>query len=157
MKNELGKLSDSDLLRYYHLYKEGMDTTTRFESVKQNGVDVKSLYHVVRLLDEVEQILALGDIDLQRNKEQLKAIRRGDMSEEDIRKWASDKEAQLEKLYIDSKLPYKPDENQIKDLLLSCLEEHYGSLDECINWTESDKIDIVMQDLKKVLEKWESK
>ncbi len=125
--------------------------------VEEFGFDVKYAYNVVRLLDECEQILALGDIDLQRNREQLKAIRRGDMSEDEIIKWASSKEVQLEKLYTDSKLPYSPDEAKIKTLLLSCLEEHYGNLDECITLTESDKIDGVMQQLKIALDMWEAK
>lgn len=90
---------------------------------------MKFAYHVVRLLDKAEQILTLGDIDLQRNREHLKAIRRGDVSEAEIRKWASDKEAQLEKAYtnMDSPLPYGPPEDKIKTLLLQCLEEHYGN------------------------------
>ena len=43
----------------------------------EHGIDTKFAYHVVRLILEVEQILVEGDIDLQRNHEQLKAVRRG--------------------------------------------------------------------------------
>lgn len=96
------------------------------------GFDVKFAYHVVRLLDEAEQILANGDIDLRRNREQLKAIRRGEMSEEEIREWASSKEKYLEELYHTSTLQHSPDEEKIKKLLLECLEEHYGSLENCL-------------------------
>ena len=92
------------------------------------GFDVKFAMHVVRLLDEAEQILTNCDIDLQRNREQLKAIRRGEISEKEIRKWATAKELQLEKVYTKSKLPYGPNENEIKTILLNCLEEHYGGL-----------------------------
>jgi predicted nucleotidyltransferase len=95
---------------------------------EQYGFDVKFAYHVVRLLDEAEQILVEGDIDLQRNREQLKAIRRGEMSEEEVRAWASDKERQLERLYAESPLPHSPNEDKIKALLMQCLEEHYGDL-----------------------------
>ncbi len=96
------------------------------------GYDVRFAYHVVRLLDECEQILKEGDIDLGRNWEHLKAIRRGDVPEEDIRRWAADKEKQLEQLYLDSKLPACVDEPRIRELLLNCLEEHYGRLDDCV-------------------------
>lgn len=96
------------------------------------GFDVKYAYHLVRLLYEVEQILLEGDIDLQRHREHLKAIRRGEVSEADIRQWAADKERQLEKVYLESTLPQKPDEERIKALLLHCLEEHYGNLSACI-------------------------
>jgi len=88
----------------------------------------KFAYHVVRLLDEVEQILSEGDLDIRRNRAQLKAIRRGDVPEEEIYKWAAAKEKFLEKLYEESSLPYGPDEAAIKRLLLECLEEHWGSL-----------------------------
>lgn len=92
------------------------------------GYDVKFAYHVVRLLDEVEQIMEGYTLDLQRSREHLKAIRRGDVSLEDIKKWFSEKEIGLEKLYHESKLPHSPDEPRIKQLLLDCLEHHYGDL-----------------------------
>ncbi len=104
----------------------------RAELVAQHGYDTKFAYHVVRLLGEVEQILMEGDIDLQRNKEQLKAIRRGEWTEEQLRQWAADKEADLERAYLASTLRPTPDEAQLKALLLQCLEEHYGSLEGCL-------------------------
>ena len=64
----------------------------RAELVAEHGYDTKFAYHVVRLLPEVEKILIEGDIDLQRNNEQLKAIRRGDWTEDRLRAWCSDKE-----------------------------------------------------------------
>ena len=80
----------------------------RRELVAAYGFDVKYAYHVVRLLDEVEQILTDGDIDLQRNREQLKAIRRGEWTQEDIRNYFTRKERELETLYTGSKLPARP-------------------------------------------------
>jgi len=100
--------------------------------VEEYGYDVKYAAHVVRLLDEVEQLLSLNDVDLRRNREQLKAIRRGDVPEEEIFRWAADKEKQLEELYHKSTLPWKPDEDKIKKLLLDCLEHHYGSISDAI-------------------------
>lgn len=96
------------------------------------GYDVKFAYHVVRLLDEIEQILTLGDLDIRRNRAQLKAIRRGEVPEEEIRAWASEKEKSLERAYEESKLPWGPDEPAIKRLLLECLEEHWGSLEGAV-------------------------
>ncbi|KAF0249095.1 MAG: nucleotidyltransferase [bacterium] len=104
----------------------------RVEIREAYGFDVKFAYHVVRLLNEVEQILIEGDIDLQRNREQLKSIRRGEWKEEEIREYFANKERDLEKLYVESKLPHSPDEAKIKKLLLECLEEHYGNLEDCI-------------------------
>ena len=130
--NNLSKLTDVDLKKYYELYKKGIDNSTRFESVKIHKVDFKFAYHLVRLLSEVEQILIEGDLDLTRNREQLKDIRNGNWKQEDIRKWFDQKEKDLEKVYVESKLQHSPDEDKIKTLLLSCLEEYYGSLDKCI-------------------------
>lgn len=100
--------------------------------IEKYGYDVKFAYHVVRLLDEVEQILSERNLDIRRNCAQLKAIRRGEVSEEDIYKWAADKEKSLERLYELSTIPYGPDEPAIKQLLLECLEEHYGSIEGCV-------------------------
>jgi predicted nucleotidyltransferase len=102
------------------------------------GMDTKFLYHVVRLLSEAEQMLATGDLDLQETgrREHMKAIRRGEVPEEEIRKWAADKEKQLEDLYHKSHLPWGPDENKIKQLLLNVLEHHYGSLEKCVTQPE---------------------
>jgi predicted nucleotidyltransferase len=100
----------------------------RVELVAEHGYDTKFAYHVVRLLGEVEQILLEGDIDLQRDNDRLKAIRRGEWTEARLRQWAADKEADLERAYAASTLPAVPDEGKLKAILLACLEEHYGSL-----------------------------
>ncbi len=100
--------------------------------IDEFGYDVKFAYHVVRLLNEVEQILIEKDLDLARNKEQLKSIRRGEWSQQAIEEYFSDKEKQLEQIYLESTLPPKPDKAEIKKLLLECLEHHYGSLSECV-------------------------
>ena len=100
--------------------------------VEEFGFDVKFAYHVVRLLNEVEMILSEGDLDLMRNREQLKSIRRGEWTEQQVRDYFTRKEAELETLYQQSSLPWGPDEDKVKTLLLRCLEEHYGSLDKCV-------------------------
>jgi uncharacterized protein len=104
----------------------------RAELVAEHGFDTKFGYHVVRLIGEVEMILMEGDIDLERNNEQLKAIRRGEWTEERLRAWFAEKESHLERLYAESTLRAVPDEGRIRALLLQCLEEHYGSLEGCV-------------------------
>ena len=126
-------------------------TGKRKEMMEQYGFDVKFAYHVVRLLNEVEQILAEGDLDLMRNREQLKSIRRGEWTEQQIRDYFAKKEAELETLYRDSKLPDGPDEPAIKQLLLHCLEEHYGSLEKCI--VNPDAAAIALREVAAVLDK----
>lgn len=104
----------------------------RKETIAKFGLDVKFAYHVVRLLNEVEQILTEHDLDLERNREQLKSIRRGEWDLERIENWFAAKESELELLYTRSTLPAKPDEDRIKELLMNCLEERYGSLEDCV-------------------------
>ncbi|KKN33240.1 hypothetical protein LCGC14_0805790 [marine sediment metagenome] len=104
----------------------------RKELVEKYGYDVKFAYHVVRLLNEVEQILMEADLDLERNREQLKSIRRGEWKQHQIVEYFEMKEKSLEELYTKSKLQHSPDEGAIKALLLECLEMHYGSLEKAI-------------------------
>jgi len=114
-------------------------TGKRKALIEEFGFDVKFAYHTVRLLEEAEQILAEGDLDLQRSKDILKGIRRGMLTEQDIRDYFTRKEAHLTRLYEESKLPYGPDEDAIKGLLLNCLEQHYGSLSHVVHVTERDR------------------
>ncbi len=107
-------------------------TGKRKASVEQFGYDVKYAYHIVRLLNEVEQILLEGDLVLDRNREQLKEIRRGEWSLERVERYFADKERDLESVYLKSELRYGPDRAAIKSLLLECLQMHYGSLHECL-------------------------
>jgi Predicted nucleotidyltransferase len=119
--------------------KAPQEGSRRAELVEQHGFDVKFAYHTVRLLDEVEQILAEGDIDLQRNREQLKAIRRGEWTAEQVKDHFNRKERDLEELYQKSALPHSPDETRIKALLLECLEMHFGSLSAAVTVPERDR------------------
>ena len=121
--------------------KEPDKSSTRFAMIKQYGFDVKFAYHVVRLLNEVEQIMVEHDLDLQRNREQLKSIRKGEWTRQQITEYFEDKEKYLEEIYLKSKLPHSPDEENIKKILLECLEMHYGSLENAIKTNVSiDKI-----------------
>lgn len=123
----------------------------RAELVAEHGYDTKFAYHVVRLVGEVEQILVEGDVDLQRDRELLKAIRRGEWPEDRLRRWFADKEAQLERLYVESPLRATPDEAGIKALLLECLEEHYGSLSACI--VEPDRTTVALRNIQAELDR----
>jgi uncharacterized protein len=101
--------------------------------VEKYGYSTKDAAHCIRLMLEAEQLLLYGDLDLQKDKELLKSIRRGEWQIKDVQNFFGEKEKQLEKLYVESKaIPDRIRETEIKQLLLNCLEHHYGSLDECI-------------------------
>ena len=125
----------------------------RKEIIKKYGYDVKFAYHIKRLLLQAEQIMADGNLDLQKNREELKAIRRGEVPLEEIEKWKAEKELQLEKLYNESNLPYKPNEGDIKQLLIDCLEEHFGSL-SVADYSEPDLVNKITNEIQGVINKY---
>jgi uncharacterized protein len=119
--------------------------------VEKHGYDTKFSYHLVRLMCEVEQILVEGDLDLTRSREQLKSIRRGEWTLQQVYDWFETKEQALESVYASSKLPDRPDEDAIKQLLLECLEHHYGNLDACV--LVADRAVRYLQEVKEVIER----
>jgi len=123
----------------------------RKEIRERYGYDLKFGLHVVRLLYEAEMILKEGDLDLRRHKEHLKAIRRGEWTEEQVRKWAAEKEFELEKAFAESKLPQQPDMPKIKQLLLNCLEHHYGSIEGAI--VVPDVYERILREIKELIDK----
>lgn len=125
----------------------------RAELKEKYGYDVKFAYHLVRLIGEVEQILSEGDLDLEKDRERLKGIRRGEWTEEQVREFFFSKEKSLESLYQSSDLPYKPREEEIKVLLLACLEEYYGSIEECIK-EESNVNSKIISELNSIIERY---
>lgn len=94
----------------------------RIDIIEKYGYDVKFAYHLVRLLNEVEQILMEEDLDLERNREQLKMIRRGEWKPREVVQYFFDKEKMLEEVYIKSKLPHKIRMDEIRNLLYVCLK-----------------------------------
>jgi len=135
-----------------HKMKSQTREGKRKETVERYGYDIKFAYHCVRLLNEVEQILVEHDLDLQRNREQLKSIRRGEWKLEDIERYFEDKEKNLEKIYAESSLRHSPDEESIKNLLLQCLEEHYGSLSSAV--VVEDKAVQILRQVKDLVDRF---
>ena len=124
----------------------------RAASIAEHGYDLKFAYHTVRLLNEVEQILVEGDLDLQRNREQLKDIRRGEWSIDQLESYFENKERILEATYAASTLRQSADEDAVKQLLMACLEQHYGNLSEAVK-VQPD-IERLVSDMQSVLDKY---
>lgn len=125
----------------------------RAASIAEHGYDLKFAYHIVRLLNEVEQILVEGDLDLQRNREQLKDIRRGEWTIEQVETYFETKERALEATYAASTLPHSPDEAAIKRLLMQCLEEHYGDLSNAVRMDAN--VEALVRDMRSLLDRYE--
>lgn len=131
----LENMTDTDLLHLRSVLSSsglGNRTGKRTKDIEQYGYDLKWAYHCVRLMNEVEQILVEGDLDLQRNREQLKSIRRGEWTLEQFETYFQNKEHALETAYANSALPHGPNEDRLKRLLMQCLEAHYGSLSQAV-------------------------
>lgn len=133
-------------------YKDYIISTRLKGIVERNDMyDYKFAYHLVRLAYESEMILLEEDLDLRKNREHLKSIRRGDVPEKDIKEWFSSKEKYLEQLYQTSKLRHKPEVSKIRDLLMSCLEQHYGSLSKVFVKPNLERE--VLKSIKDILDK----
>jgi hypothetical protein len=94
----------------------------RQEDIAKNGYDTKFGYHLIRL----------HDLDLERNRDILKSIRRGEWELERLKEYFVTKEKSLEEIFAKSTLREYPDEAAIKALLVKCLEHHYGSLEKIV-------------------------
>jgi predicted nucleotidyltransferase len=123
--------------------------------VDEYGYDVKFAYHVVRLLNEVEQLLVEQTLDLTKNAEQLKAIRRGEWSLDKLESYFERKEADLESFYLNSKLPDTPNVDAIRRLLVECLEQHFGSLSNLVH--QDNKADIALNKISEILKDYENR
>lgn len=132
--------------------KSNASNPKRQEMIQKVGYDVKFAYHVLRLLNEVEQILVEHTLDLEKNREQLKSIRRGEWTLAQIEEFFTRKEKDLEYVYLNSTLPQGPDEKKIKQLLLICLEIHYGSLDNAIK--KDVDVQMILRELESIIEKY---
>jgi predicted nucleotidyltransferase len=125
----------------------------RADLIAKYGYDTKFASHVVRLGLECEQILEEGDLELDRNSEILKAIRRGEWSYDHIIHWAQNKETVLDTARAKSTLPLKPDEAAIKAVLMQCIEEHYGSISEKLVVSETSEKSL-LHDLEQLITKY---
>jgi len=126
----------------------------RLPMIRKHGYDTKFGYHVVRLLDECQQILEEGDVDLTRSREMLKAIRKGQWSLDNVVSYFDSKMIILEDVYNKSNLRHSCDEDKIRNLLLECIEMHYGSVEKMGFKKDidiSDNINMAMQFLDKAL------
>jgi hypothetical protein len=130
--------------------KEPEPGSKRAELREKFGLDTKFAYHTVRLLNEAEQLLLEGDLDLMRNREQLKSIRRGEWSMEQILDYFEKKRIDLETARTKSSLPAGADESAIRDVLLACLEAHYGSLEKCV--VVPDKAEDLLRQIRDMIE-----
>jgi len=108
--------------------KHTCDNQTRKEYFEKFGYDVKMAYHPLRLLDQLHQMLTENDLDLMRNREECKAMRRGEWGDFNrFEQYVLNRLEELEKLSLSSSLAMQPQTGALHQLLSNCIEEWYGS------------------------------
>lgn len=113
------------------------DNSTRQELIDKAGFDCKMAYHLLRLLDEIEQILTTNDIDLMRNRDECIAMREGRWGTfERLENYFNNKIESLEAVLLKGSLPMQPREGELHQLLSNCIEIHYGSMDKSMKKQE---------------------
>jgi uncharacterized protein len=100
----------------------------RSASIQHHGYDTKFVYHACRLLLECEQILTTGDLTLDQHSSFLLEIRQGLHDLDQLLAWIASKEKDLTMLYENSTaVPAWPRVDEIKALLIKCVEMQWGS------------------------------
>lgn len=126
----------------------------RREMVERYGFDVKFASHLIRLADEAEQILSIGDLDLTRSKGVQKDIRAGNYTLDQVEAMFRERVPHIERLYAaeTSPVPHQKKTDAVKELLFQCLEMHYGSLDKVI--VREDNTQRLISEIDSVLAKY---
>lgn len=136
--------------QFHKLKREKVpETGKRRTLILTYGYDVKFAYHCIRLLNEAEQLLLTGELDLMQGNEEYKAIRRGEWNFARLEREFEARKVAVESVYHTSKLPEVPDRAAVKRLLLDCLEHHYGSLAKVA--TRPDETAIALRDIDAIL------
>ncbi|MCY3822853.1 MAG: nucleotidyltransferase domain-containing protein [Nitrospinae bacterium] len=132
--------------------KTNSENPKRAESIKKYGYDVKFGYHLVRLMLECEQILTTGTLVLDRDAKTYNAIRRGEWDLDRLVNWFTSKESSLEKMVSEAVVPHSCDKGKIKQILVECLEMHYGDLSNEVVLDKS--IHDVLDDMEDVIRRY---
>jgi len=110
---KLKDLTNEELERYYN----------------HKSYDTKMAYHPLRLLDQLNQLLDEGTIDLMNNNQECKAMRKGEWG--DWKKFERVMGERLEaiekKALTQNAISPKPRLGELKQLLADSIEEWYGS------------------------------
>jgi uncharacterized protein len=107
------------------------DNPKRQDLMDRFKFDCKMSYHLLRLIDEIEQILTTNDIDLMRNREECIAMREGRWGTfERLESHFNTKIEALEGLLLKGALPMQPRTGELHQLLFNCIEQFYGSMDK---------------------------
>jgi len=119
-----------DAFQEWKQYEEWKKTRNkkRADLEKKFGYDTKHSMHLVRLLKMAKEGLSKGQIFVDRthiDAEELKEIRNGSWSYEQVEEYAIQQDKELNKLYLISNLPKVPDREKISVLCMKLVDSFY--------------------------------
>lgn len=103
----------------------------RAELEEKSGYDTKHAAHLVRLLRMGDEILSTGKVNVDRTNidaEELKSIRQGSWTYDQIEEYAETMDKKLDELYKNSKLQKNPQIEKIDDLCVEITDEYLKNL-----------------------------
>jgi len=102
----------------------------RAEIINKYGFDTKDASHIIRLLFEIKEILFRGELTLGNFSSLVIDVKNGGWTKEEVVEFAEKEMVRIQDSVNDGKavVPYSADEKVLKELLIDCLEEKYGSL-----------------------------
>lgn len=150
-KGAFAKFKGYGYAQMHRLNVKRTEESSRSALIGKYGYDLKFAYHIFRLLKECEQILREGDLNLQANREQLKSVRRGEWTIEQLKDFFATQQSHLESLFQKCKLPEVPNWKLGNQVLHQVLEHHYGSITEAVR---VDRTEMMLNDLKILMEKY---
>lgn len=100
--------------------------SNRGSLISKYGYDVKFGMHLVRLMLEGEELLKTGKVEFPlKKRKMLLDIRNGKYTVEEVLEMAAEYEKNIEGLYENSGLQYKPNHDKINNFCVSMIEEFY--------------------------------
>jgi len=128
-------------------------STDRRKIIKQYGYDIKMSYHVLRLLDEMQQMLIDNDIDLMRNNSECRLMREGAWG--DLNRFEQEFQKRMdyvEDLSRKTSLPQQLEAASLHNFLNELIEDYYGSEDKAQRNFEYISTKDVMDKLSEITE-----
>ena len=119
------------------------------ERMVEIKMEMKSLDSVEKENEIKERKVELFDLS-EKREQCLSKVRE---LERDMIRWR--KEADLERVYLESTLPDRASPDVIRQLLMDCLEQHFGSLSAVVS--QQNAAELALKEMKAVLKRYETK
>lgn len=117
-------------VKHHRAYKEWRENRNPKRALleEEHGYDTKHAMHLCRLLKMGIEILSRREVWVRRpDASELRAIRGGSLSYQELLDWARSREQELNQAEQDSQLPDQPDHEAAEQLVIEITEKFLGS------------------------------